>query len=63
VIARENAQSSLLTVRNEELVVMNERNKEEIFSLETIIYLFLILWRNILFIGCILSIHLYSRQP
>ncbi|CAF1077944.1 unnamed protein product [Adineta steineri] len=64
IIAGENAQDSLLTVNNNDVIVKSPNdNNEEKFSMETIIYLLIILWTSILLIGCIPSINSYSLNP
>ena len=64
VIARENAQSALLAVNNDEVRVEKEDQKqEEKFTLQSILSLLIVLWTSILLIGCIPSINSYSLNP
>ncbi|CAF1344369.1 unnamed protein product [Rotaria sordida] len=63
IIVGENAQSSLLTVNNDGIIVENQDDKQEKFTRRTIIYLIIILWTSILLIGCIPSLNSYSLNP
>ncbi|CAF4805503.1 unnamed protein product [Rotaria socialis] len=63
IIIGENAQSSLLTYNNDEIIVKDENDKQEHFTTRTIVYLLIILWTSILLIGCIPSINSYSLNP
>lgn len=64
VIAGENAQSALLTVSNDQVLVENEDNDGKgKFTIRTKLYLLIILWTSILLIGCIPSLNSYSLNP
>lgn len=64
IIIGENAQSSLLTYNNDEVIVKKDDQKDkEKFSLISIVYLLIVLWTSILLIGCLPSINSYSLNP